>query len=257
MTANDPPIPRQIRRDFRPLFVLRTPMLLSRWRFMRSVDEFRAVHRIMESTRGKIMHGRFVRWPPLHSADSPSPYNGPPRRFRPRTFNRKSNELVANATPAFPSQPLSSSRSDNLERDTGCAFINFYSDRTEYNFEIIFCIAREKDLIGSQSFDFNRMHWFSSSNISSHNRNEKEKRKKQRNYLSTFAFKKRNAIFQRNAFGAFALTHQQFRSLQTTTMPSTTTGMIPGAATGSVFARKAGFLARRSICKGVLYIFLA
>lgn len=227
MTANDPPIPRQIRRDFRPLFVLRTPMLLSRWRFMRSVDEFRAVHRIMESTRGKIMHGRFVRWPPLHSADSPSPYNGPPRRFRPRTFNRKSNELVANATPAFPSQPLSSSRSDNLERDTGCAFINFYSDRTEYNFEIIFCIAREKDLIGSQSFDFNRMHWFSSSNISSHNRNEKEKRKKQRNYLSTFAFKKRNAIFQRNAFGAFALTHQQFRSLQTTTMPSTTTGMIP------------------------------
>lgn len=51
-----------------------------------------SVHRIMESTRGKIMHGRFVRWPPLHSADSPSPYNGPPRRFRPvlLTENRRS-----------------------------------------------------------------------------------------------------------------------------------------------------------------------
>lgn len=42
MTANDPPILRQIRRDFRPLFVRTPPMLLSRWRFMRLVDEFQA-----------------------------------------------------------------------------------------------------------------------------------------------------------------------------------------------------------------------
>lgn len=144
MTANDPPIPRQIRRDFRPLFVLRTPMLLNRWRFMRSVDEFRAVHRIMESTRGKIMHGRFVRWPPLHSADSPSPYNGPPRRFRPRTFNRKSNELVANATPAFPSQPLSSSRSDSLERDTVVLLLIFIPIEQNIISKLYFVSLRER-----------------------------------------------------------------------------------------------------------------
>lgn len=163
----------------------------------------------------------------------------------PLTENRTSLSRMPLQPSAAPSQP--SSRSDSLERDTIGAFINFYSDRTEYS--II-----SKLYFVSNFFAIFRLIFFPKYFFAQW---ECEKEKKRRSYLSTFGFKKRNAIFQRNG-GAFALTHQQFRSLQTTTtMPSTTTGMIPGAATASVFARKAGFLARRSICKGVLYIFLA
>lgn len=92
-----------------------------------------SVHRIMESTRGKIMHGRFVRWPPLHSADSPSPYNGPPRRFRPvlLTENRRSLSRMPLQPSVVPSRLSTPSPPRRLSRTrhTGRAFINFCSEQ--------------------------------------------------------------------------------------------------------------------------------
>lgn len=61
MTANDPPILRQIRRDFRPLFVRIPPDAFKQMEIYAVGRRIPSVHRIMESTRGKIMHGRFVR----------------------------------------------------------------------------------------------------------------------------------------------------------------------------------------------------
>lgn len=154
MTANDPPILRQIRRDFRPLFVRIPPDAFKQMEIYAVGRRIPSVHRIMESTRGKIMHGRFVRWPPLHSADSPSPYNGPPRRFRLvlLTENRRSLSRMPLQPSVVPSR-LSTPSPPPWTRDTLVVLLLiFYSDPTVAKIFEIILYLKERFIIEIRFF---------------------------------------------------------------------------------------------------------